>query len=244
MKSYSNTYIFIFSTVMVIIVATLLTFVSESLRPYQEKNIEVEKKLDILRSVNLAGEVNQVKDKARYVEEEYARNITKSLVINEAGELLEGEEAFTISMKEQLSKSPEERKLPIFIYTSPEGKEINIVPLQGKGLWGPIWGYISFREDMSTVYGATFSHAKETPGLGAEIAQDFFQDQFIGKKIFDEGNKFVSVKVLKGGTDPDDPHAVDAISGGTITSVALQKMLYVCLGNYETYFKNKSTSNE
>jgi len=240
MKSYSNTYIFIFSTVMVIIVATLLTFVSESLRPYQEKNVEVEKKLDILRSVGLATEVDEVENKSQYVEEEYAGNITKSLVINMNGQVQEGVDAFTVKLKEELAKAPEERDLPIFIYTAPDGREINIVPLQGKGLWGPIWGYISFEEDMTTIYGAIFAHAKETPGLGAEIAEDFFQDQFTGKTIFDEAGKFTSVKVMKGGTDPSNPHAVDAISGGTITSVALQEMLYNCLGNYETYFKNKN----
>lgn len=244
MKSYSNTYIFIFSTVMVIIVATLLTFVAESLRPYQEKNIEVEKKLDILRSVRLAAEVNTVDNKSQYVEEEYASNITKSLVIDMNGEVKEGIEAFTVNLKEELDKPQEERNLPIFIYMTPDGQEINIVPLQGKGLWGPIWGYISFRQDMSTIYGAIFAHAKETPGLGAEISEDFFQEQFLGKKIFNEAGEFNSVMVLKGGTDPDDPHAVDAISGGTITSVALQEMIFDCLGNYETYFKNKNKNNE
>jgi Na+-transporting NADH:ubiquinone oxidoreductase subunit C len=244
MKSYSNTYIFIFSTVMVIIVATLLTFVSESLRPYQEKNVEVEKKLDILRSVGLSGGVDKAKNKNQFVEEKYAGNITKSLVININGEIQEGLEAFPINLKEEMRKAPEERKLPIFIYTSPDGEEITIVPLQGKGLWGPIWGYISFKPDMSTVYGATFAHAKETPGLGAEIAQDFFQEQFKGKTIFDASDKFISIKVLKGGAGKGNPHAVDAISGGTITSVALQDMLLNCLGNYETYFKLKNQSHE
>lgn len=244
MKRYSNTYIFIFSSVMVIIVATLLTFVSESLRPLQEKNVKVEKKLDILRSVGLAGEVDEADSKNQYVEDEYTGNITRSFVINMDGEIQEGVEAFEVNLKVELAKSPEERNLPIFIYIAPDGQEINIVPLQGKGLWGPIWGYISFRQDLSTIYGAIFAHAKETPGLGAEINKDFFQDQFPGKRIFDEANKFTSVKVLKARADPDDPHAVDAISGGTITSVALQEMLYECLGNYETYFKNKNKDHE
>ena len=244
MKSYSNTYIFIFATVMVVIVATLLTFVAETLRPYQEKNVEVEKKLDILRSVGLAADVDEVENKSQYVEKEYAENITKSLVINQSGQKLDGVEAFTINLKAELDKAPEDRNLPVFIYTSPEGEEINIVPLRGKGLWGPIWGYVSFQPDMTTIYGAIFAHAKETPGLGAEISEDFFQEQFPGKKIFDEGRKFISIQVLKGGTDPDDPHAVDAISGGTITSVALQEMLFDCLGNYETYFKNKNINYE
>lgn len=238
MKSYSNTYIFIFSTVMVVIVATLLTFVAETLRPYQEKNVEVEKKLDILRSVGLATQVDEAENKTAYVEEEYDGNITKSFVIGLDGEIREGVEAFGIKLKEELNKPDDEKNLPVFVYTSSDGQEINIVPMQGKGLWGPIWGYVSFQPDMSTIYGAIFAHAKETPGLGAEISEDFFQEQFPGKKIFGEAGKFTSVKVLKGGTAPNDPHAVDAISGGTITSVALQEMLFDCLGNYETYFKN------
>lgn len=244
MKSYSNTYIFIFSTVMVVIVATLLTFVAESLRPLQEKNVEVERKQDILRSVGLATGVEEAADKKTYIEEEYAANITKSVVINLQGEVQEGEDAFGLNLKDELNSDPSERMLPVFFYIDPSGKEIPIVPLLGKGLWGPIWGYVSFQPDMNTIYGAIFAHAKETPGLGAEIAEGFFMDQFTGKKIFDEGKNFTSVEVLKGGTSPDDPHAVDAISGGTITCVALQEMLYDCLENYETYFTSKNTSNE
>ena len=110
--------------------------------------------------------------------------------------------------------------------------------MKGTGLWGPIWGYVSFKEDLNSVYGAIFAHAKETPGLGAEIDQPWFSDQFIDKKIFDERGDFISIKVMKGGADPDDEHAVDAISGGTITSVALQEMLKNCLVNYEVYFKS------
>ena len=106
MKSFSNTYIFIFSTVMVIIVATLLTFVAESLRPYQEKNVEVEKKLDILRSVGLAADVDQVDNKSQYVEEEYAANITKSFVVDMNGEIREVLDAFTINVKMELAKRP------------------------------------------------------------------------------------------------------------------------------------------
>jgi Na+-transporting NADH:ubiquinone oxidoreductase subunit C len=244
MKSYSNTYIFIFSTIMVMIVATLLTFVAESLRPLQEKNVEVEKKLDILRSVGLAKDVDEVEDKSTYVEEEYAENIKRSLVINSRGETIEGIDAFTVNLKMEQNKPVEERNLPIFVYNTPQGEEIKIIPLLGKGLWGPIWGYVSLEPDLSTIYGAIFAHAKETPGLGAEINQDFFQVQFLGKQLFDSEKKFVSVAVLKGGTGSADPHAVDAITGGTITSVGLQDMLYDCLGPYEQYFKSNSKINE
>ncbi|MBF8247926.1 MAG: nqrC, partial [Bacteroidetes bacterium] len=86
-------------------------------------------------------------------------------------------------------------------------------PVEGKGLWGPVWGYISLRSDMNTIYGATFDHKGETPGLGAEINATPFESMFIGKKLF-EADKFVSIGVLKGGARDDDLHNVDAISGG------------------------------
>ncbi len=240
MKSFSNTYIFVFSTVMVMLVATLLSFVAEQLKPFQEKNIEIEKKLDILRSVGIARDIDDVKDKDIYVEEAYDKNISKSFAINPEGELKADVEAFKINLKAELAKSSEDRNLPVFVYVDEDGKEIHILPLQGKGLWGPIWGYISLEEDLTTIYGAIFAHSKETPGLGAEINTDWYQAQYLGKKIFDDAGEFTSVRVVKGGADPDDPHAVDAISGGTITSVALQEMMEECLGNYETYFKTKS----
>jgi Na+-transporting NADH:ubiquinone oxidoreductase subunit C len=240
MKTFSNTYIFIFSTVMVMIVAILLSFVSEQLKPFQEKNVEIEKKLDILRSVGIARNIDDVKDKDAFVEEEYAKNITKSFAIDVNGELKADVGAFGLSMKAELAKSPEDRSLPVFVYGKEDGTEIYIMPLEGKGLWGPIWGYVSLEGDMSTIYGAMFAHAKETPGLGAEIATKSFQDQYLGKKIFDDNGNFTSVRVVKGGADPNDPHAVDAISGGTITSVALQETMKECLGNYVTFFKNKS----
>lgn len=223
---------------MVTIVAILLSFVAEGLRPAQDKNKEVEKKKDILRSVGKAEKIEEVKDKDTYIEEEYSRYITGSYVIDTAGEKKEGVDAFTVDLKVELAKPLQEMNLPVFVFTSDDSTHKYIIPMRGRGLWGPIWGYISFYEDFNTIYGAIFDHKGETPGLGAEINQKFFQVQFIDKKIFDEKGNFISIRVLKGGANPDDIHAVDAISGGTITSVAVQAMMTNCLGNYEYYFKN------
>lgn len=242
MKSFSNTYIFLFASGLVIIVAAVLSFVSESLSPYQERNIEIEKKQDILRSVGRAEKINEVKDKNSYVEEEYSKYIQKSLVTNSRGDILEGRDAFGITknLKAELAKPLDERELPVFIYTGENNDTKYVIPVLGKGLWGPIWGYISMKEDFTSIYGVAFDHKGETPGLGAEINQKWFQDRFKNKRIFDESGKFVSIEVVKGGTPDDNPYGVDAISGGTITSKGLQKMLYDCLIQYEKFFrKNK-----
>lgn len=112
-----------------------------------------------------------------------------------------------------------------------------IIPVRGKGLWGPIWGYIALEGDMNTVYGVSFGHKSETPGLGAEIETVKFQQQFNGKKIFDQDGDFVSIKAVKGGALPDNIHGVDAVSGATITSDGVTEMFRRTLSNYIPYFK-------
>jgi Na+-transporting NADH:ubiquinone oxidoreductase subunit C len=229
MKNFSNTYIYIFSIVMVVSVALLLSLAALQLKPYQDKNIEIEKKQNILASVRINSTVTDAVDL-------YAKYITESFVLNNKGEKQEGVDAFAIDMKVEVGKPASERMLPVYVGTLENGVKAYVMPLRGKGLWGPIWGYISLEPDLNTIYGATYDHQGETPGLGAEITLDWFEDPFRGKTIFKDSTEFVSVKVLKGGAPKDDPHAVDAISGGTITSKALEAMLDSCLVQYKTYF--------
>jgi Na+-transporting NADH:ubiquinone oxidoreductase subunit C len=228
MKNFSNTYIFIFSLVMVVIVALLLSLAAMQLKPFQDKNIEVEKKQNILASI-------RIKSTPVTAVDTYAKYITSSFVINNKGEKQDGIDAFSVDMKNEVSKPAAQRMLPVFVGTLDDQTNAYVIPLRGKGLWGPIWGYISLQPDMNTIYGTIFDHQGETPGLGAEISTEWFQKPFFGKTIFKDSVEFVSVKVLKGGAKDDDPHAVDAISGGTITSKALEAMLDSCLVQYKPY---------
>lgn len=236
----SNTYIFIYASAMVILVAAILSFTAIQLKDRQTKNIEVEKKLDILKSVNLEGDYKKADDKNEYVATLYDKYITDGYVINTTGNRKDGVNAFDVNLKKELAKSLEDRNLPIFVCTHDNGEKNFIIPVRGKGLWGPIWGYVALEKDYNTIFGAVFAHKSETPGLGAEIDTRWFQAQFIGKKLFDSKNKFVSIEVVKGTTDPNDLHGVDGISGGTITSKGLEDMLQDCLSSYESYFKSKS----
>ena len=245
MKNFSNTYIFIFSSVMVILVAAVLSFVSEALRPIQQLNVEIEKKQDILRSLGEAKDFATVDNKNAYILDEYSKLIKSSIVVNSKGEVVEGRDAFEITkkLKDEMAKPLEERGLPVFIYEDESQTKKYVVPVRGKGLWGPIWGYVSLNDDFNTIFGAVFDHKSETPGLGAEIREGWFQEEFKDKKIFDESGKLVSVEVVKGGTTDENPHGVDAISGGTITSKGLQYMLFDCFVPYENYFKSNMKKN-
>ncbi|HBC79275.1 MAG TPA: NADH:ubiquinone reductase (Na(+)-transporting) subunit C [Bacteroidales bacterium] len=232
MKQFSNKYIFIFSAVMVIAVAALLSMAATLLQPAQERNLEIEKKKNMLESIN----VQVTKENT---EELYDKYIKEGFVLNSKGEPVAGVDAFTVVLKNEQKKPPEEQYLPVFRAVPDDGEKVTIFPVEGKGLWGPIYGYVSLKSDMNTIYGTNFDHKGETPGLGAEINTTAFESQFLGKKLFDN-DKFVSVQVIKGGAPEGDIHGVDAISGGTITSKGLQKMIFDCMEKYNSYLlKNR-----
>jgi len=220
-----------------VLVAVSLTFVAMGLKQRQEDNIRIEKMQNILASVHILA---TTKDAI----ELYNKYITQTLVVNNKGEEVPGVDAFSIDMGIEIKKPADQQHLPLFIATLDNGEKFTVIPLRGKGLWGPIWGYVSLKDDYNTIYGAVFDHKGETPGLGAEIDTDAFEQMFDGKQIFDTNGNLVSIQVVKGGAAPDDIHAVDAISGGTITSKGLEAMIKDCLSNYQAYFKLKSISYE
>ncbi|MBE9467524.1 MAG: NADH:ubiquinone reductase (Na(+)-transporting) subunit C [Bacteroidetes bacterium] len=233
MKKQSNLYIIIYASILVIVVAAVLSIISTTLKPVQSKNIELEKKQNILYSININ---SNMKD----VEQLYEKHIRASYIINYKGERVSGN-AFNIDLRQEKLKSIEEQKLPVYESKLDNGDKKIIIPLSGKGLWGSIWGYISFNDDNNTVYGVKFNHEGETPGLGAQIATPNFQKQFIGKQIFNSNKKFVSIKLIKAKHESNNIYQVDAISGGTITSKGLEKMLRNCIACYEIFLiENKN----
>jgi Na+-transporting NADH:ubiquinone oxidoreductase subunit C len=235
----SNTYIFIYASAMVIIVAAVLSAVSTLLKPYQDLNIEMARKLDILMSVEKAEMVAQADDRTAYINEEYEKYIVDSYVINHLGEIQEDLDAFIVNVREENRKPVEQRNLPIFVARHDDGSESYIIPVYGRGLWGPVFGYIALEDDYNTIFGVIFDHESETPGLGAEINTQAFQNQFKGKKIFDEAGEFVSIDVIKPGAVPINEHRVDGISGGTITGNGVDAMLENSLGSYVAYFRKQ-----
>ncbi|MDG1253049.1 MAG: NADH:ubiquinone reductase (Na(+)-transporting) subunit C [Schleiferiaceae bacterium] len=221
MNINSNKYTYVFAVVMVVLVATLLSIAATSLKPFQDKNVELEKKSDILRSIGIEGED---------VESLFDQYIQEQLVIQN-GEAIESEiTAFDIDMASAVALAADKRQVPLF-KAAVEGNTYYVLPVRGKGLWGPIWGYVALKGDGNTILGATFGHKTETPGLGAEIATPIFQDQFPGKKLFT--TTYEGIEVRKG--DASGDQQVDGISGGTITSVGVQDMISDCLKPYKPY---------
>lgn len=248
MNKQSNTYIISYSIILVVIVAVVLSFTSLSLKPIQQANVEVEKMSDILGSVGLYNpkEAAKEKDKAAFIKDQYSKFIIESFLVNSQGEKVSSDAAAAFkvlnNLKAEFAKDQADRTLPVFVSKNSEGKINYVFPVYGTGLWGPVWGYIALNDDLNTINGVVFDHKSETPGLGAEIATNPFEDQFIGKSIFDQ-SKFVGIEVSKGvGSSKGNMHAVDAISGGTITSRAVESMMSTCLTDYLPYIKSQITS--
>ncbi|MRT91836.1 NADH:ubiquinone reductase (Na(+)-transporting) subunit C [Ancylomarina sp. 16SWW S1-10-2] len=233
MNTQSNTYTFLYASILVVLVAAVLSFTALQLKPRQAKNKEIEKKQDILKAVNVASTPENA-------EELYNQYIVKAIIVNSDGGITSEDKnaTFDVDLKiENSKKNVAERKLPIFTFNKEGLGEKLIIPIRGRGMWGPIWGYISMEPDGKTIYGATFGNKGETPGLGAEISKAEFQKPFTGKQIFDESGKFTSLKLVKG-TAQGHPHQFDAVSGGTVTSKGLEAMLQDNLSSYEKFLKS------
>ncbi len=233
MDTNKNSYTIIYAAVMVIVVALLLALVSSGLKETQTTNVKLDKKKQILSAL----QINLEDQDAAALYDQY---IVKELVVNTKAEILSEVrgQAFDIDVVKETAKQLEDRKLPVYV-AQMEGQIKYIIPLRGAGLWGPIWGYVALNDDKNTVFGTYFSHASETPGLGAEIALPKFQQEFVGKHILNDRNEFVSIAVMKAGQNSDTQEQVDAISGGTITSKGVEAMLLNSIGQYEA-FLNKS----
>ena len=237
MDTNKNSYTIIYSIVMVVIVAAVLAFVSLSLKDKQNENISNEKQQYLLASVGLGADAN------------FAEVIKEAIVVDGNGKIVNTatsdsakSEAFNISTSEQTAlikngAPKEELRLPVFVADLPDGSQAYIFSAYGAGLWGPIWGWVSLKTDLSTVVGVKFDHSGETPGLGAEIATPKFAGQFTGKEMFTEG-EFTSIAIVKGGAKEGSTNEVDAISGGTITSKALDASIRMWMEAYLPYIKS------
>jgi Na+-transporting NADH:ubiquinone oxidoreductase subunit C len=232
-KTNTNSYTFIFSVIMVVIVASVLAFTATSLQPIQNENVRQEKMQNILATIGVET------DRAG-AEELYNKYITEAVALKEDGTVAESVDAFKVDLAKELKKSDDKQVYPLYI-ADLEGEKYYIIPLRGKGLWDAIWGYVSLKDDVNTIKGAVFDHKGETPGLGAEITQVWFRERFTDEKIFDSNGNLIGVSVVKGNVGPSnkEDNKVDAISGATITGDGVSDMISERLKHYLPYFKQQ-----
>ncbi|KGI22296.1 NADH:ubiquinone reductase (Na(+)-transporting) subunit C [Hoylesella timonensis] len=230
LNTNSNSYTIIYSIIIVILVAFLLAFVFQVLKPMQDANVALDKKKQILNSLNIR-DLNNEEAAAKYQEVVLADEI-----IDEQGNVLEkgeqGGENYGFKLNSADFKNG---KLALFV-CKVDGQTKYVIPVYGMGLWGAINGYIAINADKSTVFGTYFDHESETAGLGAEIKDNrAWQNQFQGKKLFAQDPQKIALAVSKKVEDPATQ--VDGITGATLTSNGVTEMLQTCLGAYMNFLK-------
>ena len=215
----SNVYIITYSVVMVVIVAVLLSLAAIGLKPRQDANILNEKKSQIVKALGYDATTS------------YDDVVAEAALLNAEGAVVENDTQKVFDALQSVKDTRDAGQFPIF--KAKDGSVV--VPLYGAGLWGPIWGYVALASDMNTVKGIVLDHSGETPGLGAEITTAKHQAMYVGKTVF-EGEELVGITLKKGGADKNNPHEVDAITGGTKTSDGVSAMISECLNYYKPYF--------
>ena len=221
----SNTYTIVYASVMVIIVAFLLAFISSVLKPTQDANVENDTKGQILTSLNI-----DIKASGFNVADEF-KNVQDMLW--NGTELVPYEGKFLSSYGSAIKAG----ELHVFVAQA-EGETKYVLPVTGRGLWGGLWGYIALNADKKTVYGTYFYHESETAGLGARIGERWFQEQFNGKPVFaGENTEAVALKVVKAGASKAE-NEIDGVTGATLTSDGVSAMVQDGLSVYLSFINN------
>jgi len=244
-----NSYTILFAIGMVVVVGSVLASLFGGLNGQIKENQKKEKKQNILFAMGItkatltknADDANSPVD-ATEADAIFAKYVGDNQYIIEGNKARKTAEAFDLDVKKEGQKAKEAgyvRKLPLYVGTI-EGQKSYVVPLYGKGLWDAIWGYVALQSDLKTVKGAFFDHKGETPGLGANIKESFFYEDFKGESIY-SGAEYKGITVAKGNNDPTnqrkDDNKVDAIAGATITGDGVTAMIKSDLKMYVPYFE-------
>ncbi|MGG6544977.1 UNVERIFIED_CONTAM: NADH:ubiquinone reductase (Na(+)-transporting) subunit C [Prevotella sp. 15_C9] len=231
MKTNSNSYTIIYSVVMVVIVAFLLAFVFQALKPIQDINVQLDHQKQILYALNQDRNMSN-----ETTLELWNKLIMADDIIDKEGNIIErGKQGGVDAAFRLNSKDAKEGKLAVF-RCKVDGKEKYVIPVYGNGLWGPINGFIAINEDKTTIFGVYFNHESETAGLGAEIKDNKdWQDQFKGKKLLDDSKQNVIFSVEKKIINRDSQ--VDALTGATLTSNGVTNMFRSDKGGLQAYIK-------
>ena len=224
----SNGYTFTFAILMVVVVGTLLAVASQGLKSRQDKNKSDKKMINILSAIK----VEATRENAQEMFDTY---VVESKIIS--GKDISAA-AFDVDIQKEFRDKNlklSDRNYPLYICEK-NSSRYYVIPVVGTGLWGPIWGFVALESDYKTIYGATFDHKGETPGLGAEIKQGFYSDQYAGEMVADTSGTFLPIVVVKDGSGKGMNSKVDGITGGTITSKGVEEMTTRTLAVYVNYF--------
>lgn len=224
-----------FALIICLSCSIILSAVAAGLRDRQERQMELDRKRNVL--VAFGQDIRDPQTGRRIageaVETIFTANIREVIFDASTGETIPREQANPQALQSR-------RQLPLFFWEE-DGQPVRFAfPTSGPGLWAPIYGFLALEADLATIAGITFYRHGETPGLGGEIEREWFQSQFVGQRLMDDGEP-VQFEVIQGGVTsryPDgNPHAVDGISGATMTGRAVAAFISEDFKTYNVFFE-------
>ena len=242
MNTNSNTYTVIYTTLVCVLVAAILAFVSQYLKPKQEANEKAETISQILTAAGFDEKAHWQEIGNAATLDFYKQNLQEAYTVNAKGDQvgsLDKDKAEILSVsglkvQNRAIKGGQDFEIPVYAFSN----GVTVIPVYGAGLWGPVWGYLSFDASLENIQGAYFDHESETPGLGGKIKDDpAFRAQFKGKAVdFKDAKPF---DIVKGGAPAGKRNAIDAITGATMTSKGVDEAINNWLGAFKGFLESR-----
>ncbi len=230
--SFSRTLIFV--VVLSLVCSIIVSTAAVVLRPKQQENAVLDVQRNILAVAGLLNKDTNIKQTYNQFIEPKLVNIDTGNYVDEVG----GENAAKYNQREAAKNDKESIKLPasedlakiirranvatVYLVKDAAGTLTKVIlPIHGNGLWSMMYAFVAVATDGNTIDGITYYDQAETPGLGGEVENPTWREQFVGKKLYDMNFK-PAIKILKGGAPVGTDHQVDGLSGATLTSNGVQ----------------------
>lgn len=248
--SIANT--FLVAIVLCALCGILVSASAVQLRPYQDANKLLDQQRNVLQAAGLADRNTSNADISKIFE----ARVKRVVVDLRTGEIVSDVNPDSLTPLRDAKSTDDELRMALTSDNDPaklkgrenrtivyqvmsesdkEKVEQYVFPIRGYGLWSTLFGFLALEADLTTIKGITYYQHGETPGLGGEVDNPAWKGQFNGKLLYDaEGN--VALKVFKGGAPAGDVHGVDALSGASITTSGVEKMIAFWFG--ENGFKS------
>ncbi|MFQ5792182.1 MAG: Na(+)-translocating NADH-quinone reductase subunit C [Acidobacteriota bacterium] len=241
-----------FATLVCVVCAVVVSTSAVSLRERQEFNAALEKQRNVLVTAGLAGEDESL---TRQEIQERFSPIRQVVIDLATGDEVPDIDPRSFDQRKEAGDPATSRPAPdnparverlpnhalVYQLVGEDGElRLLILPVEGKGLWSTLYGFLALDPDLETVRGITFYEHKETPGLGGEVDNPKWKALWAGRKVFDE-DFHPRITVIKGRAGPpeEDPYRVDGLSGATMTSRGVTNLVRFWLGEdgFGTYLR-------
>ncbi|PIE22677.1 MAG: Na(+)-translocating NADH-quinone reductase subunit C [Planctomycetota bacterium] len=249
---YGKGYTIGFATAVCLVCAVIVSSAAVGLRGRQEANAVLDRQKKVLLVAGLMEE-GEAMDAAE-VQKRFEDSI-KAVVVNlKSGLPAKGVDPASFDQVAATKEPSTSQKAPanaakvkrlpnnaLIYQVLKDGKlDMVVLPIEGKGLWSTLYGFLALDKDGDTIRGLTFYQHGETPGLGGEVDNPRWKAVWKGRKAYDaKGNPAIDIIKGPAPSAKEAPHKIDGLSGATLTCNGVEALVRFWIG--ENGFKNTIT---